>query len=136
MPLETPFIAGDTPPAVHCITYPYLAYIIASRGRLHFVAMRIKHSSQVRIETPATHFSLQRQTKERTECHEIAGTSRSHSSSGVKRPGPEADHSPLSNTEVKNIWSYASTLPEGLYTFYHRHILTGKHREILCPKHN
>jgi hypothetical protein len=28
---------------------------------------------------------------------------------GVKRPGREADHSPLSSAEVKNVWSYTST---------------------------
>jgi hypothetical protein len=30
---------------------------------------------------------------------------------GVKRPGHEADHSPPSSAEVKNAWSYTSTLP-------------------------
>jgi hypothetical protein len=30
---------------------------------------------------------------------------------GVKRPGLEADHSPLSSAEVKNAWSYTS-LPQ------------------------
>jgi hypothetical protein len=30
---------------------------------------------------------------------------------GVKRPGREADHSPPSSAEVKNAWSYVSTLP-------------------------
>jgi hypothetical protein len=30
-------------------------------------------------------------------------------SQGVKQPGHEADHSPLSSAEVKNIWSHAST---------------------------
>jgi hypothetical protein len=29
-------------------------------------------------------------------------------SSGVKRPGREADHSPSFSTEVKNAWSYTS----------------------------
>jgi hypothetical protein len=28
---------------------------------------------------------------------------------GIKRPGREADHSPPSNAEVKNAWSYTST---------------------------
>jgi hypothetical protein len=28
----------------------------------------------------------------------------------VKRPGREADHSPPSSAEVKNAWSYTSTL--------------------------
>jgi hypothetical protein len=28
---------------------------------------------------------------------------------GVKRPGPEADHSPPSNAEIKNAWSYTFT---------------------------
>jgi hypothetical protein len=30
---------------------------------------------------------------------------------GVKRPGREADHSPPSSAEVKNVWGYTSTLP-------------------------
>jgi hypothetical protein len=30
----------------------------------------------------------------------------------VKRPGREADHSPLSSAEVKNEWSYTSTPPK------------------------
>jgi len=30
-------------------------------------------------------------------------------SPGVKRPVREADHSPPSNAEVKNAWSYTST---------------------------
>jgi hypothetical protein len=30
---------------------------------------------------------------------------------GVKRPVPEADHSPPSSAEVKNAWSYTSTPP-------------------------
>jgi hypothetical protein len=29
---------------------------------------------------------------------------------GVKWPGPEADHSPPSSAEVKNVWSYTSPL--------------------------
>jgi len=29
----------------------------------------------------------------------------------VKRPGPETNHSPSSNTQVKNAWSYTSTPP-------------------------
>jgi hypothetical protein len=27
----------------------------------------------------------------------------------IKRPGREADHSPPSSAEVKNVWSYTST---------------------------
>jgi hypothetical protein len=30
---------------------------------------------------------------------------------GVKRPGREADHSPVTSAEVKKMWIYASTLP-------------------------
>jgi len=30
---------------------------------------------------------------------------------GVKRPEREAEHSPPSNAEVKNVWSYTSTPP-------------------------
>jgi hypothetical protein len=29
---------------------------------------------------------------------------------GVKRPGRDADHSPPSSAEVKNAWSYTSTI--------------------------
>jgi hypothetical protein len=42
---------------------------------------------------------------------------------GVKRPGSEADHSPLSSAEVKNAWSYTSTPPGCLV----------KHRTIFKP---
>ena len=34
---------------------------------------------------------------------------------GVKKPGNEADHSPLSSAEVKNEWSYTSTTPTCLH---------------------
>jgi len=30
---------------------------------------------------------------------------------GVRRPGRETDHSPISSAEIKNGWSYASTTP-------------------------
>jgi hypothetical protein len=30
---------------------------------------------------------------------------------GVRRPGREADHTPPSSADVKNVWSYTSTLP-------------------------
>jgi hypothetical protein len=33
---------------------------------------------------------------------------------GVKRPGREADHSPPSSAEVKNVWSYTS-IPEYVF---------------------
>jgi hypothetical protein len=36
-------------------------------------------------------------------------------SRGIKRTGPEADHSPPSRAEVKNAWSYTSTLPIRLH---------------------
>jgi hypothetical protein len=36
-------------------------------------------------------------------------------SPGIKRPGCEADLSPPSNAEVKNVWSYASTPPIRLH---------------------
>jgi len=28
---------------------------------------------------------------------------------GVERPGREADHSPPTNAEIKNVWSYTAT---------------------------
>jgi hypothetical protein len=34
---------------------------------------------------------------------------------GGKRPGREADHSPPSSAEVKNVWSYTSTPPVRLH---------------------
>jgi len=34
---------------------------------------------------------------------------------GVKRPGREADQSPPSSVEVKNAWSYTSTVPIRLH---------------------
>jgi hypothetical protein len=34
---------------------------------------------------------------------------------GVKRPGREADHSPPSRVEVKNVWSYTSAPPTCLH---------------------
>jgi hypothetical protein len=34
---------------------------------------------------------------------------------GVKRPGREADHTPPSSGEIKNAWSYTSTLPIRLH---------------------
>jgi hypothetical protein len=34
---------------------------------------------------------------------------------GIKRPGCEADHTPPSSAEVKNAWSYTSTLPVRLH---------------------
>jgi hypothetical protein len=32
-------------------------------------------------------------------------------SAGIKLPGPEADHSPSSSAQVKNVWSYTSIPP-------------------------
>jgi hypothetical protein len=34
---------------------------------------------------------------------------------GIKWPGREADHSPQSNAEVKNAWSYTSAPPVHLH---------------------
>jgi hypothetical protein len=34
---------------------------------------------------------------------------------GVKRPGREADHSPLYSVEIKNAWSYTSIPPIRLH---------------------
>jgi hypothetical protein len=34
---------------------------------------------------------------------------------GVKRPGREADHSPPSSSEVKNVWSYTLAPPVRLH---------------------
>jgi hypothetical protein len=35
----------------------------------------------------------------------------------IKRPGREADHSPLSSAEVKNAWSYTSTPPSAFMSW-------------------
>jgi hypothetical protein len=43
---------------------------------------------------------------------------------GLKRSGREADHSPPSNGEVKNEWSYASTPPVAGCLVKHRHNFT------------
>jgi hypothetical protein len=45
---------------------------------------------------------------------------------GVKRPGREADHSTPSSANVKNAWSYTSTLPLRLHGVV---ISQEKHRE-------
>jgi len=37
---------------------------------------------------------------------------------GVKRPGLEADHSPPSNAEDKNLWSHTSSLPYVFMAWY------------------
>jgi len=34
----------------------------------------------------------------------------------IKRPGREVDHSPPPSAEVKNAWSYTSTLPVHLHS--------------------
>jgi len=34
----------------------------------------------------------------------------------IKRPGPEADHSPPTSAEIKNAWSYTSTTPVRLHS--------------------
>jgi hypothetical protein len=44
---------------------------------------------------------------------------------GVQRPGREADHSPPSNAEVKNAWSYTST-PQYVFMAW----CLAKHRDI------
>jgi hypothetical protein len=36
---------------------------------------------------------------------------------GVKRPGRETDHSPPSSAEIKNAWSYTSTLQYAFMTW-------------------
>jgi len=43
----------------------------------------------------------------------------------VKEPGREADHSPLSSAEVKNAWSYTSTVR---YTFMTWFSVKEKHK--------
>jgi hypothetical protein len=39
-------------------------------------------------------------------------------SPGVRRSGPEADHSPPANAEVKKIWIYTSTSPYAFMAWY------------------
>jgi hypothetical protein len=51
---------------------------------------------------------------------------------GVKRLGREADHSPPSSTEVKNAWSYTSTLPIRL----HGVMLRKKAQGLYLKKHS
>jgi hypothetical protein len=53
-------------------------------------------------------------------------------SSGVKRPGREADHSPQTTAEVKKIWIYTSTLPYAFTTLVkHRNKFTIFNREYI-----
>jgi hypothetical protein len=55
--------------------------------------------------------------------HSVQTASGAHSASyrmgtGIKRPGQEAEHSPPSSAEVKNAWSYTSTLPYVFMVWY------------------
>jgi len=50
---------------------------------------------------------------------------------GIKRPGREADHSPPSRTEVKNLWSYISTPPIRSSQLKHRDDFTLLYRTLL-----
>jgi hypothetical protein len=73
-------------------------------------------SSMVRFPAGAGSFSLHHRVQNGSGAHPASypmGTRGSFP--GVKRPGPEVDHSPPSSAEVQNAWSYTSTPPIRLY---------------------
>jgi hypothetical protein len=51
---------------------------------------------------------------------------------GIKWPGREADHSPPSNVEVKNEWSFTFMLPMCLHDLHREENSTLKSLEINC----
>jgi hypothetical protein len=53
-------------------------------------------------------------------------------SPGVKWPGREVDHSPPSNAEVKNEWSYTSTPPIPTWCAQGQLYFCTKH-QVICP---
>jgi hypothetical protein len=68
--------------------------------------------SRVRFPAGAANFSLHHRVQNGSGAHPASypmGTG--DLSLGVKWPVCEADHSPPSSAEVKNAWSYTSTLP-------------------------
>jgi hypothetical protein len=72
--------------------------------------------SRIRFPTGAGNFSLHHRFQNGSVAHPASypmGTKGSFL--GVKRPGCEADNSPPSNAEVKNAWSYNSTLSKRLH---------------------
>jgi hypothetical protein len=63
-------------------------------------------------------FFLHHRVQTGSEAHSASYPMRTRalSSVGVKRPGREADHSPPSNPEVKNAWTYTFTPPIRLHS--------------------
>jgi hypothetical protein len=72
--------------------------------------------SGVRIPAMAENFSVHHHVQNGSGIHPPSYPMGIGSSfPGVKRPGREADHSPPTSVEVKNAWSYISTLPRRLH---------------------
>jgi hypothetical protein len=72
--------------------------------------------SRVRLPAGSGNFSLHHRFQNGSGAHPASYPMATRGSfPGVRRPGCEADHSPPSSAEVKNAWSYTSTLPIRLH---------------------
>jgi hypothetical protein len=72
--------------------------------------------SRVRFPAGAGNLSLHHRFQNGSGAHPASYPMSTRGSSlGVKRLGREHDHSPPSSAEVKNAWSYTSTLPIRLH---------------------
>jgi hypothetical protein len=70
----------------------------------------------VRFPAGAGNFSLHHRVQNGSGAHPASCPMDTRGSfRGVKLPGRESDHSSPSSAEVKNAWSYTSTLPIRLY---------------------
>jgi hypothetical protein len=63
-------------------------------------------------------------------CAQIGCGARPMCTSRVKRLKQEADHSPPSSAEVKNAWSYISSL---LYIFVERYLISHRDKSLMLP---
>jgi hypothetical protein len=85
--------------------------------------------SRIRFSAGAGNFSLPHRVQNGSGAHPASypmGTGGSFP--GVKQPGCEADHSPPSNAEVKNAWSYTSN-PQHAFVAW----CLVKHRDNFIP---
>jgi hypothetical protein len=72
--------------------------------------------SRVRFPAEAGNFSLHHRVQNGSGAHPASYPMGARGSfPGVKRPGREADHSPPTSAEVKNVLSYTSTPPIRLH---------------------
>jgi hypothetical protein len=93
-------------------------------------------SSRVRFPAGAGNFSLHHRVQNASGAYPVSYPMGTRSSfPGVKRPGREADHSPPSNSEVKNAWSCTSA-PQYVFMVWclmkqwiHLHGVIVKHRD-------